>query len=180
MITIGESFAHYRITGKLGAGGMGEVFRAEDTKLKREVAIKVLPEAFARDEERMKRFEREAQVLASLNHPNIATLHGLEESESQRCLVMELVEGKTLAERIARGAIPVEEALPLFIQIADGLGAAHDKGIVHRDLKPPNIKIGPDGNVKILDFGLAKAFSPDGNVSAETSQSPTLTKRARR
>ena len=171
-----DTIAHYRITGELGAGGMGVVYRARDTKLERDVAIKVLPEELSRDEERLARFEREARLLAQLNHTNIATLYGFEQADDRQFLVMELVEGETLAERIARGPITVGEALSLFIQIADGLEAAHEKGIVHRDLKPPNIKITPDDHIKILDFGLAKAFRPEENVSAATSQSPTLTK----
>ena len=169
----GTSFGHYTIEEPIGKGGMGEVYRARDTKLGRDVAVKVLPEEVSRDKERRERLEREARLLAQLNHQNIATLHGLEEHEGQLFLVMELVEGETLAERIARGPIPLDEALSLFIQIADGLEAAHEKGIVHRDLKPANIKITPDGKVKILDFGLAKAFATEQNVSAETSQSPT-------
>ncbi len=171
-----EKIAHYRITGELGAGGMGVVYRARDTKLERDVAIKVLPEELSRDPERLARFEREARLLAQLNHTNIAVLHGFEKDDGRPFLVMELVEGETLAERIARGPITVGEALTLFIQIAEGLEAAHEKGIVHRDLKPPNIKITPDDHIKILDFGLAKAFLSDDDVSAETSQSPTLTK----
>ena len=155
---------------------MGEVYRARDTKLGRDVALKVLPEEFSRDKERLERFEREARLLAQLNHPNIATLHGLEESDGQPFLVMELVEGETLAERIARGPIPLDEAIPLFIQIAGGLEAAHEKGIIHRDLKPANIMISSDGTPKILDFGLAKAFAPDEDVSADMSRSPTLTR----
>ena len=158
---------------------MGQVYRARDTKLGRAVAIKTLPEALARDKERVDRFEREARLLAALNHPNIATLHGMERSGDVRFLVMELVEGETLGERIARGAIPLDEAVALFVQIAEGLEAAHEKGIVHRDLKPANIMITSEGRVKILDFGLAKAFSTDGDVSAGTSQSPTLTKGTR-
>ena len=155
---------------------MGEVYRARDTKLGREVAIKVLPEEFSRDKERLTRFEREAKLLASLNHTNIATLYGHEESNDRQLLVMELVEGETLAERIARGPIPADEAIELFIQIAEGLEAAHEKGVIHRDLKPANIKITPEGKIKILDFGLAKAFSPEEEGSAASSQSPTLTK----
>ena len=151
---------------------MGEVYRARDTKLGREVAIKVLPEEVSKDRERLSRFEREAKLLASLNHPAIATLYGFEDDY----LVMELVEGETLGERIARGPLPLDEAVPLFIHIAEGLEAAHEKRIIHRDLKPANIMIGTDGNPKILDFGLAKAFLPEEGVSAETSQSPTLTK----
>ena len=155
---------------------MGVVYRGRDTKLERDVAIKVLPEELSRDEERLARFEREARLLAQLNHTNIATLYGFEQADDRQFLVMELVEGETLAQRIARGPLTVGEALSLFIQIADGLEAAHEKGIVHRDLKPPNIKITPDENIKILDFGLAKALSPEEEVSAATSQSPTLTK----
>src|SRR6478672_10422892 len=142
-----ESIAHYRVTGKLGEGGMGAVYRATDTKLGRDVAIKVLPDSFASDADRLARFTREAQVLASLNHPNIAHIHGLEESGGVRALVMELVEGDDLSQRIARGAIPVDEALPIAKQIADALEAAHQQGIVHRDLKPANIKLRPDGAV---------------------------------
>jgi serine/threonine protein kinase len=171
---IGRQFGHYRIESLLGAGGMGEVYRAHDTKLGRDVALKVLPEAFAHDAERMARFAREAQVLASLNHPNIATIHGLEESGGVRALVMEVVEGPTLAERIGHRAMPLDEALPIAKQIAEGLEYAHEKGIVHRDLKPANVKLTADGNVKILDFGLAKALDnpiPMGNPSI----SPTLT-----
>ena len=154
----GDRLGPYRILSALGAGGMGEVFRAEDTKLHREVALKVLPEAFARDAERMARFEREAQVLAALNHPNIAAIYGLEESDGVRALVMELAEGSMLSERIARGPLPFDEALAVARQIAEALECAHESGIVHRDLKPDNIKVRPDGAVKVLDFGLAKAL----------------------
>ena len=152
---------------------MGEVWKAKDTKLGREVAIKTLPEEFARNEERLARFEREAKLLASLNHPNIATIHGLDEDNGTRFLVLELVEGDTLAERLKRGAIPVEESLRLALQIAEALEAAHEKGVIHRDLKPANIKVTPDGKVKVLDFGLAKAFAGDGS-DVNLSQSPTL------
>jgi serine/threonine protein kinase len=155
---IGRRVQSYEVLSLLGAGGMGEVYRAKDTKLGREVALKVLSEEFARDPERVTRFEREARLLAALNHPNVAAIHGLEESEGRHVLVLELVEGETLAERIARGPIPMAEALPLFRQLAAGLEAAHDKGIVHRDLKPSNVTITPEGQVKVLDFGLAKAF----------------------
>jgi len=172
----GTKLAHYEILEPIGKGGMGEVYRALDTKLGRDVAIKVLPEEFSQDRERLNRFQREARLLAQLNHPNIATLHGLEEHEGQQFLVMELVEGETLAERIARGPIPVDEAIPLFIQIAEGLEAAHEKAIIHRDLKPANIKISPDGKPKILDFGLAKAFVVEDKSVVASSQSPTLTK----
>ncbi len=171
----------YRILSLLGKGGMGEVYRADDTKLKREVAIKILPEAFARDEERLKRFEREAQMLASLNHPNIASIYGLEEDGGRLFLVLELVEGPTLAERIQEGPIPLEEALRIARQIAEALFEAHEKGIIHRDLKPANAKLTPEGQVKVLDFGLAKAFSGDtveGRASSELSQSPTLSRQA--
>ena len=165
-----DSIAHYKISSKLGEGAMGEVYRATDSKLGREVAIKLLPEDFARDAARMARFTREAQVLASLNHPNIAAIYGVED----RALIMELVEGQTLAERIKQGPIPLEEALEIARQIADGLEAAHDKGIVHRDLKPANIKITPGGTVKLLDFGLAKADGPWA-TSASVDDAPTLT-----
>ena len=137
----GTKLGAYEILAPIGAGGMGEVYRARDTKLGREVAIKVLPEAFAQNEERLARFEREARLLASLNHPNIATLYGFEQSDAVHFLVMELAEGETLAERLRRGPIPVEDALPIFKQIAEALEAAHEKGIIHRDLKPANIKV---------------------------------------
>jgi serine/threonine protein kinase len=166
----------YEITASLGAGGMGEVYRARDARLNRDVAIKILPAAFANDPTRMARFEREAQMLAALNHPNIAAIYGIEEG----ALVMELVEGDTLAERIARGPIPLDETLGLARQIADGLAAAHDKSIIHRDLKPANIKITPEGKVKILDFGLAKAFESESATSISVSNSPTLTLEATR
>ena len=163
----------YEILSPLGAGGMGEVYRARDSKLGRDVAVKVLPEAFAGDAGPMARFEREAQILASLNHPNIASVYGLEESGSVHALVMELVEGPTLADRIGAGPIPIEEALVLARQIAEGLEYAHDRGIVHRDLKPANVKVTSEGRVKVLDFGLAKAFSPE-EATADISTSPTL------
>ena len=174
---IGSRLAHYEITSHLGTGGMGEVFQATDTRLGRSVAIKFLPEAFAHDVERVARFEREARVLASLSHPNIATIYGIDETGGRKFLVMELVAGETIADRLARGPIPVEDALPLAKQLADGLEAAHDRGIVHRDLKPANIKITPDGQVKVLDFGLAKAVeSPGGPGSRDQlSNSPTMT-----
>jgi eukaryotic-like serine/threonine-protein kinase len=169
----------YEILDAIGAGGMGEVYRARDSRLDRDVALKVLPEAFARDPDRMLRFEREAKVLASLNHPNIASLYGLEDSNGARALVMELVEGPTLAERIKQGSLPIEEALLVARQIADGLEYAHERGIIHRDLKPSNVKRRPDGQVKILDFGLAKAL--EGEASGEALQnSPTLSAGATR
>ena len=170
---IGKTLGTYEILSPLGKGGMGEVWRARDSKLGREVAIKTLPGEFAKDEERLARFEREAKLLASLNHPNIATIHGLEEDNGTRFLVLELVEGDTLADRLRRGTIPVEDSLKLALQIAEALEAAHEKGVIHRDLKPANIKITPDGKIKVLDFGLAKAFSGDG-ADANLSQSPTL------
>jgi hypothetical protein len=174
---IGKTLSHYRVTAALGAGGMGEVYRATDTNLNREVAIKVLPEEVAQDEERLARFRREAHLLASLNHPNIAAIYGLEEADGQPFLALELVEGEDLATRLKRGAIPVDEALEIARQIAEGLEAAHEEGIVHRDLKPANVKLTPDGKVKVLDFGLAKAWAGDGSggsSSASMSQSPTL------
>ncbi len=178
---IGATLAHYRVTAALGAGGMGEVWLAEDEKLGRQVALKVLPEGFAQDPERMARFEREAKVLASLNHPNIATLYGLESAISSGTetvfLAMELVEGEDLSERIKRGTIPVDEAIPIALQIAEALEAAHEAGIVHRDLKPANIKLTEDGVVKVLDFGLAKAWETESGDSS-LSLSPTLTRHA--
>ncbi len=170
---IGRTLGHYRVLDKLGEGGMGEVWRAKDTKLGREVAIKTLPEAFAQDEARLSRFEREARLLAPLNHPNIGAIYGLEEFESTRFLVLELIEGDTLAERLKQGPIPVEESLQLALQITEALEAAHEKGVIHRDLKPANIKITPDGKIKVLDFGLAKAFAGDA-TDADASNSPTL------
>ena len=171
---IGIRLGPYEITAKLGEGGMGEVFRATDTKLRREVAIKVLPAAFTEDKERLARFEREAQLLAQLQHPHIASIYGLEESGTTRALVMELVEGPTLADRLSAGALPLDEALPIARQIAEALEAAHEKGIVHRDLKPQNIKAALDGTVKVLDFGLAKALDAAAGSSVDAARSPTL------
>ncbi len=171
---IGATLSHYEILEKLGAGGMGVVYRARDTKLGRDVAIKVLPEDIQHDAERLSRFEREARLLASLNHPHVATLYGFDEASGTRFLVMELVEGETLADRIARHPLPLEEALPLFRQIAEGLEAAHEKGIIHRDLKPSNVKLTPEGKVKVLDFGLAKTFA--SRESGSQSESPTVTR----
>ena len=171
---IGQTISHYKVIEKIGSGGMGVVYRAEDTTLKREVAIKVLPEQFTKDPQRLARFEREAQLLAQLNHPNIAAIYGLEEADGVRFLAMELVEGETLAERVGKGRLPIKEALEICRQIAEGMEAAHEKGVIHRDLKPANVKVTPKGKVKILDFGLAKAF--EGEVpAADISQSPTLT-----
>jgi serine/threonine protein kinase/Tol biopolymer transport system component len=175
---IGSNLGHYLVVEQIGEGGMGEVYRAHDERLDRDVAVKVLPESVAQDEERLARFEREAKLLASLSHPNVATLHGLEEHEGQRFLVMELVEGESLASVHARGAIPVDETLPIALQIAEGLEAAHEQGIIHRDLKPANVMVSAEGKVKVLDFGLAKAFDPEGSglQSPESlAESPTLT-----
>jgi serine/threonine protein kinase len=175
---IGRTLGHYRIVEKIGEGGMGEVYRAHDERLDRDVAIKVLPKAVAQDADRVARFEREAKLLASLSHQNVATLHGFEEHEGQRFLVMELAEGETLAERIKRGSIPIDDALDYARQIAEGLEAAHKYGIIHRDLKPANVMVSPEGKVKVLDFGLAKAFDPEAPspVSPESlAESPTLT-----
>jgi eukaryotic-like serine/threonine-protein kinase len=165
----GQKFGSYLIDSRIGVGGMGEVYRAHDTRLGRDVAIKVLPAAFATDPGRLARFEREARMLAALNHPRVATIHGLEQLGTIRALVMELVEGPTLAERIARGPLGVNEALALGQQIAEALEAAHDKAIIHRDLKPSNIKVLPSGDVKVLDFGLAKALTGDDS-NADMSQ----------
>src|SRR5262245_10584414 len=172
-LTVGTQLGSHEITALLGKGGMGEVYRARDLKLKREVAIKILPEEFSRDADRVSRFQREAEVLASLSHPNIAGIYDLQEANDTRFLVLELVEGITLADLIARGPIPVEEALRIANQIAEALEAAHEKAIVHRDLKPANVKLTPDGKVKVLDFGLAKAIE-SAPANAGLSNSPTL------
>ena len=163
----------YEVTAKIGEGGMGEVYQARDTKLDRDVALKVLPEAFTSDPDRLARFEREAKVLASLNHPNIGSIYGLEEAEGVKALVLELIEGPTLADRIRQGPIPTDEALPIAKQIAEALEAAHEQGVIHRDLKPANVKVKDDGTVKVLDFGLAKAFQPDAS-DPNMSMSPTI------
>ena len=169
----GTTLGPYEVIAKIGEGGMGEVWQARDTKLDRDVALKVLPEAFTSDPDRLARFEREAKVLASLNHPNIGSIYGLEEAEGVRALVLELVEGPTLADRIKQGPIPIDEALPIAKQIAAALEAAHEQGVIHRDLKPANIKVKDDGTVKVLDFGLAKAFQPDAS-GPSISASPTI------
>ncbi len=159
---VGRSVAHYGIVEKIGEGGMGVVYRAQDTRLGRSVAIKSLPDFLAEDPGKLSRFEREAKILAALNHPNIASIHGLEESDGKHFLVLELVEGKTLAEKLRKGSLPLGESLEICRQIAVGLEAAHEKGIIHRGLKPSNIKITPEGRVKILDFGLAKVLEHEG------------------
>jgi len=169
MFESGTRLGSYEIVDLLGTGGMGEVYRARDTHLKREVAMKVLPPAFAADADRLARFEREAQVLAALNHPNIATIYGIEASSGSNALVLELVEGDTLANVLAHGPLPIEEALRIARQVAQALEAAHERGIVHRDLKPGNIKLTRNGDVKVLDFGLAKLTTPTA------SQEPSLT-----
>jgi serine/threonine protein kinase len=178
----GTKLGPYEVIAPIGEGGMGEVYRARDTRLKRDVAIKVLPEAFARDSDRLARFEREAEVLATLNHPNIAHIYGFEDSGETHALALELVEGPTLADRIAGGAIPLVEALPIARQLADALEAAHERGVVHRDLKPANIKLTADGQVKVLDFGLAKMLDDDVNdprplnvTASPTMMSPAMT-----
>jgi len=184
-LTAGTRIGVYEVLSSLGAGGMGEVYRARDTRLNRDVALKVLPDAFSSDPDRLARFEREAQVLASLNHPHIAAIHGLEESapstgsgQAVRALVLELVEGETLADRLTHGPIPIDEALAIARQIADALDAAHELGIIHRDLKPANVKVTADGVVKVLDFGLAKLAQPGDAPSQQSAShltmSPTL------
>ena len=177
----GTRLGSYEVLGPLGAGGMGEVYRARDTRLDREVKLKVLPESFALDAERVARFDREARTLASLNHPHIAQVHGFEQVDGVRILAMELVVGDDLSQRIACGPMPLDEVLPIARQIAEALEAAHLAGIVHRDLKPANVKVCPDGTVKVLDFGLAKAMDQgsgigeQGSGSASVMNSPTIT-----
>ena len=173
MLAAGTKLGPYEVVAQIGAGGMGEVYRAHDSKLGRDVAIKVLPANFVNDPERLSRFQREARMLAALNHANIATIYGLEQSGGVTCLVMELVPGETLAERVKGGPLLVEEALKIAVQIAEALEAAHEKSIIHRDLKPANVKVTPEGKVKVLDFGLAKAFAGDG-ANDDPSNSPTL------
>src|SRR5262245_27625341 len=170
---IGKELLHYHIEAQVGAGGMGEVYQARDTKLGRAVAVKILPEIFARDSERVARFDREAKLLAALNHSNIAALYGLEQVDGRHFLVMELVEGDTLARKIENGPTPVEEALKIAHQVVEALEAAHEKGVIHRDLKPANVKITPEGNVKVLDFGHAKAMDVAPSEAAAMN-SPTL------
>ena len=174
----GTRLGPYEITALIGAGGMGEVYRARDTTLNRDVALKILPAEFTTDPERLARFKREAQVLAALDHPNIGAIYGFEDTDGAHALILQLVEGPTLADRIAVGPMPIDEALPIAKQIADALQAAHQQGIIHRDLKPANIKVTPDGRVKVLDFGLAKLLEPDTVASARSgalTNVPTIT-----
>src|SRR5271170_2193901 len=174
----GDKLGHYQVISLLGAGGMGEVYRARDTTLKRDVALKVLPTTFLRDPERMARFQREAEVLASLDHPNIGHIYGIVDSEDSRGLVLALIEGPTLADRIEAGPLTLDEAVAISKQIIDALEYAHDRGVVHRDLKPANIKITPEGVVRVLDFGLAKVLEDEPAPSSLThgpTNSPTLT-----
>src|SRR5262252_115431 len=172
-LTVGTKLGSHEIIAPLGKGGMGEVYRARDLKLKREVAVKILPDEFSRDADRVSRFQREAEALAALNHQNIGTIYDIQQIGESRFLILELVEGQTLQEKLRQGPIPVEEALPIARQIAEALEAAQERGVVHRDLKPANIKLTPDGKVKVLDFGLAKVFSKDTR-DASASNSPTL------
>ena len=167
----GTRIGTYEVVALLGEGGMGQVYRARDTKLNRDVALKILPEIFTADPDRLARFRREAQVLASLNHPHIAQIYGFEDSGATHALVLELVPGATLADRLATGPLPLAEAMPIARQIADSLAAAHDAGVIHRDLKPANIKVTDDGIVKVLDFGLAKAMAPAGAVTTSAEES---------
>ena len=168
---VGSRIAHYEITAKLGQGGMGEVYRATDSKLDREVAVKVLPKSLAQDAERLARFEREAKTLATLNHPNIAGIYGLEQSGESHALILELVEGEDLSVRLQRAALPIDEVIEVGKQIAEALESAHAKGMIHRDLKPANIKVTSEGLVKVLDFGLAKALGEDfGEVGLASSR----------
>src|SRR5262245_55913697 len=176
MLTPGTRIGPYEILSLLGAGGMGEVYRARDAALQRDVAIKILPDDFAQDAERLARFEREARTLAAINHPHIAHVYGLENTGGGRALVMELVDGPTLADRLTQGPIALDEALPIARQIAEALEAAHAQGIIHRDLKPANIKVRADGAVKVLDFGLAKAIAATSSArSGPLQDSPTIT-----
>src|SRR5262249_46705597 len=175
VLGVGARLGPYEVLSALGAGGMGEVYRARDTTLNRDVALKVLPSEFALDADRLARFKREAQVLASLNHPNIGAIYGFEDGDGVHALVLELVEGPTLADRIAKGQIPLDEALPIAKQIAEAIEGAHEQGIIHRDLKPANIKVREDGTVKVLDFGLAKALEPASSLRVDVTISPTIT-----
>jgi serine/threonine protein kinase len=171
---ISRRLSHFKITAKLGEGGMGEVYRALDERLNREVALKLLPSQLAAEPERMERFRREAQMIASLSHPGIGAIYGLEEDQGTTFLVLELVEGEDLSERLARGPLPIEEAIHVAVQMATALEVAHERGIVHRDLKPSNVKLGADGNPRILDFGLAKIYTEEPAADLENTQSPTV------
>src|SRR5665213_3031965 len=173
-LSVGDKVGHYEVLSLLGQGGMGEVYRARDTTLKRDVALKVLPATFLRDPERMARFQREAEVLASLDHPNIGHIYGIVDAEASRALVLALIEGPTLESRIGAGPIPLDEAVAISKQIIEALEYAHDRGVVHRDLKPANVKITPEGVVKVLDFGLAKVLEDEPPPSS-LANSPTLT-----
>jgi eukaryotic-like serine/threonine-protein kinase len=172
-LQIGQQLGSYEIASLIGKGGMGEVYRARDSKLKRDVAIKILPDEFSNDHDRLSRFQREAELLASLNHSNIAVIHDLQEANGSRFLVMEFIEGETLADRIGRGALHVDEALGIARQVCEALMAAHEKGVIHRDLKPANVKVLPDGKVKVLDFGLAKAVEAPANALLRAKISAT-------
>ena len=172
---IGKTLAHYEVLSKLGEGGMGAVYLARDTKLGREVALKILPDHFAKDQERLARFHREARTLAALNHPNIAAIYGLESDQGINFLAMELADGEDLSELIERGPLPMDEALKIARDIAKGLEEAHHNGIIHRDLKPANVKVSADGKVKVLDFGLARAFKGESTAEEEPLNSPTIT-----
>jgi serine/threonine protein kinase len=176
----GQTLSHYRLVEEIGKGGMGVVWKADDTKLGRQVAVKILPAEFSQDSQRLARFDREAKLLAALNHPNIASIYGLEHTDGVHFLVLELIPGQSLAEALKDGPLPVEEALDVCRQVAEGLEAAHEAGVIHRDLKPGNVRVTPDGKAKVLDFGLAKGLegvavgSGSGGSASDLSQSPTI------
>jgi len=177
-LSTGDKLGPYEILNPIGAGGMGEVYRARDTRLRRDVAIKILPAALAYDLDRMARFEREARLLASLDHPNIGAIHGLEENAGTQALILAFVEGPTLAERIAAGPVPLEESIEIARQIAEALEYAHERGVIHRDLKPANVKITSEGTVKVLDFGLAKALTGEANLPRLLLRAPPFLPRS--